>query len=141
MAHGCDLNAAGSFLAFGLPIPGKTMEFHVTNPLGTQTAGSVLPLLALSFSGTGPSCGPPVPGWNLDPSQPSGEALVLVSPALPLLTGGLWHGVPTVFPYDIPPLPQLLGLEAFVQGVLVDFSPGAQVPIGLTRGRKLVFGI
>lgn len=138
---GCDLNPAGSLVVHGLPIPGKTMHFKIDNPLGTQTPWQTVPLLSLSFHGTGPGCGISVPGWGMNPAAPSGELLSLQTPGLPLMTNGNWQGTPMEFVYEIPPLPGLLGLEAYVQGVFVDFSASPQVPIGLTRARKLLFGI
>lgn len=140
---GCQLNPAGSLVPSGPPILGSTVSFQLDNPLGSQSPGS-LSFLALSTTSAtgGGSCGLPLPGYHMNPSQPTGE--LLVAPPFDLsILGTLWApGAPAEVQLTIPYDPALLGLELAVQGAIVDPTGGASGSsvFGLTRGLNLRIG-
>jgi hypothetical protein len=47
---------------------------------------------------------------------------------------------PAPFNLPVPANPAVVGVELFAQGALVDPSPGASVPIGLTEALQLCIG-
>ncbi len=137
--YGCGVNPADSLtVVSGEPAIGTVLTLGVDNPLGTQAAGS-LPFVALALA-PDPAfpCGTLVPGLGMGGTA---ELLINVLPPDPLdpIGGTPWTGpgspAPVVVP--VPNDPLLIGLSVFSQAVLVDPSPGASVPIGLTDALEL----
>ena len=138
---GCGNNPPGSLLLTGRPAIGTTMLWSLTNPLGTQAAGSVGAFF-LTFATPGFPCCVPVPGLGMaGPGAPGDVNIDITIPHLSFVSG-LWNGPGTfvtqsfAMPFD----GTLIGLPLWLQGLLVDFSPGAPVPFGLGEGAQLVVG-
>ena len=141
--YGCGLNPADSLvLANGTPSPGQTLGFEITNPLGTQTPGS-LTLLVVSL---GPPvafpCGLSVAGYGMASASAVGEVLVDVAPGAlqPIQFGTPWGGVsqPGTRNLPLPPNCNLVGLDLYLQGAVVD--PIGPNTIGLTNGLLVTIG-
>ena len=112
---------------------GNTLVLGVDNPLGTQPSGSTA---WLAISGPSPAfpCGSLLPGFGAT----GGVAELLIAPmvGMPLFAGtSPWTGPgsPVSFSFSIPNNPTLLGLTAYVQGLLVA-PPMSSVPYALTSG-------
>ncbi len=139
--YGCGGNPAGSLGTTGRPAIGSTMAFHLTNPLATQPAGSfgffVLGLGQLAFP-----CGVSVPGFGMASPGAAGEFLVDIGGTYALLGGAPWFGGASTVDYAFatPFATNLLGLPLFLQGLMVDFAPGAPIPFGLSTATRLVLG-
>ena len=69
----------------------------------------------------------------------AGELLIQFSPFM-ILTGLPWLGGPAPVFFIVPSNVSLVGLELYVQGALIDSTPGAVSPIGLTDALKLTIG-
>ena len=138
---GCGSNPAGSLSTSGRPAIGTTMTFHLTNPLATQPVGSfgffVLGTAQLAFP-----CGVMVPGFGMASAGAAGEFLVDINAPYALLGGAPWFGgASTVdLPFATPFAVNLLGLPLFLQGLMIDFTPGAPIPFGLSTAAQLVIG-
>ena len=139
---GCDQNPADSLVHDSPPILGTTVTFAIDNPLGTQNPGS-LGFLALSVLPGGGGCGLPIPGFHMNPAQPTGELLVQFPLVAPEIVGTPWHpGTPSEAQVAIPYDTQLLGVELAVQGLLFDPTGGStgSNQVGLTRGLSMRIG-
>lgn len=137
---GCT-SPANSLIASGRPALGATIALGASNTLGSQGAGSTL---AFVYLGGGPApggpCGLALPGFGMAPGQP-GE--LLLDPGLPNvgLFAGAWTGPgATALPFAAPLQSNLLGLDVFAQGLLVDLAPATSVPFALTNGLRLRLG-
>ncbi len=139
--YGCS-NPVGSFAVTGLPQLGATFTLGVDNPLGTQAVGSLSVFVLAAAPAAGFPCGLAVPGLGMAGNGAPGE--VLFDPALPApaFAGTAWGGVgqPGVLPLTVPLSPSLVGRELFAQGALLDPTPAAIAPIGLSRAARLRFG-
>ena len=125
----------------GAPSVGTTITFGVDNPLGTQSAGSS-PFLAVS---TAPAPETPygtlLPGFSMLGPGHVGELFLSFAPPNPILvqTGPAWAGPGTPAPISvmIPSDSGLIGQVVHIQGIMVDGTPGASVPLGLTNNEIL----
>ena len=138
------LEPPGSLTSTGSPSIGGEVTFRIDNPLNSQSPNSLALLLISTVPATTApqGCGTTIPGAHMSPSQPSGELLVLPPFAAELL-GPLWSpGQPVEIDVAVPNNPNLLGLDLYVQGVILDPTggPSGNQTVGLTRGRKLRIG-
>lgn len=140
--YGCGINPTGSLLVTGRPAVGTTMTFGVTNPLGTQAAGSTAAMIYALQPAPGFPCGTPIPGLGMAGAGAPGELLVDASAPLAAQINGPWSGPnqPVQFQLRTPDDPSLLGARLYVQGALFDPTPGNQLPLGLTTGTELIVG-
>lgn len=136
LSYGCFVNPIGSLVATGRPAYGTTTNLALSNPLGTQSAGS----LGFLFFGVQPApgfpCGTSVPGFGMaGPGQP-GEVLVDLGAGSVGVFAGVWPGAPAVLGYDfaMPFVASLLGQSLYVQGLMLDLAPAAPVVFGLSEG-------
>jgi hypothetical protein len=138
--YGCGINPAGSIsVVSGSPSAGSAMVIGIDNPVGTQAAGS-LALLALSASpDSNFPCGTALPGFGMLAPY-TGELLIHYVPFL-ILSGPAWDGVtPVPITIDFPNTSSVVGLELYVQGALLDATPGALHLVGLTDALRLKIG-
>lgn len=145
--YGCT-NPAGSLVATadplgnGRPTPGDFVQFDLTNPLGTQPAGSAGFLVYGTQAAPGYPCGVAVPGFGMAGPGQNGEVLVDLGAPYVATFVSLWGGGGTSvtgfvgIPYD----GAVLGLSLFVQGLMVDLQPGAPLVFGLSTGVELRIG-
>jgi hypothetical protein len=140
-AYGCGGNPAGSLTSTGRPAFGAGVVVSVDNPLGTQPNGA-LPLLLVATSPlpTFP-CGIPLPGFGLGGPSVPGELLldsttIGLSIVMPYWTPGVPSSTTFPVPYGVP----FVGLSLYGQAAMVDFTPGAAVPIGLTAAQRWILG-
>ncbi|QDU65868.1 hypothetical protein [Engelhardtia mirabilis] len=143
---GCGTNTPGSLTVLsGSPQLGTSMLLGIDNPLGTQAPLS-LAFLSLSFATQplGP-CGLVLPGFGFAGNGAPGEFLLNYTPGLLAWTkvAGLWAapGQPVPISIAITSDPSALGLPFFVQGAILDQTPGTQVVLGLTEGLRMVHGL
>lgn len=141
---GCGLNPHDSLTTSSIPRIGATMDLVADNPFYSQTPFStqvVIMLSVLPSAGGIFGCGTPIPGWNMDPGAPTGE-LLLLPPFVPaeLVWTPTWHGSPTPVQFKIPHEPALLSWVVYAQGVFIDLSPTATLPIALTSGLAMTIG-
>jgi len=140
---GCGVNPPGSITVIsGAPVTGTTVVFGIDNPLGTQTPGASVPLLIISTAPwPGFPCGIPLPGFGMNGGV--GELLVKTGAFAikPFPIGSIWNGpgLPASVSLPLPPDPTLIGLSAFVQGLMIDLAPAATVDFGLSDGYRLTF--
>ena len=139
--YGCGGNPAGSLTVAGRPSFGAGLVVTADNPLGTQPNGA-LPLLMLA---TAPlptfPCGLPLPGFGLAGPSTPGELLVDSTTIGLSLVMPVWlPGVPSSLVFPVPYGVALVGFPLYAQGAMVDFTPGALVPIGLTAAQRWVLG-
>ena len=137
-AYGCGVNPAGSLTVLsGKPEIGRSVEYGVDNPLGTQAPGSLPFLLFTLKSDPGFPCGTPLANFGMSGPGTSGELLISLARADRLLSliGPPWAGagMPASFTVQIPADVALLGASFFGQGVLVDPSVAFGVKFGLTE--------
>lgn len=135
--YGCGGNPAGSMTVSGRAALGATVVTGIDNPLGTQAIGSIA-VLALSPAAlpTFP-CGVPVAGFGMAGAGANGE--ILIDPtSIELFFGPAWAGPgqPALIPLTIPHTLSFVGMPAFFQGALLDPSPFAAVPIGVTTAAR-----
>ncbi len=141
---GCGLNPAGSLQVLsGAPRLGTTLVLGLDNPLGTQSPGSIPYVLASRSADALFPCGTPRAGFGMGGLGASGE--LLLDPRAPLFRktmGAPWQGPgqPAAVTFRIPRSVSLLGTSLYLQGRLLDATPGALVPVGLTDGVKLTLG-
>ena len=148
LVYGCGVNPAGSMLVLsGLPAIGSTVVLGLDNPLGTQAAGS-LPFMGLALAPFDASlfpCGVQLPGFGMAAPGASGELLISIAPPDPFATiaGPPWAGPgsPAAMPLPVPDNCNLIGLPVYAQGLIVDPTPGALVPFGLTDAVELRIGL
>jgi hypothetical protein len=114
----------------------------LTNPLGTQAAGSLV-ALALGLSAFPGPCGVPVPGFGMAGPGQNGELhLDLGAGDYVLGLAGILTSTTAVVtvPYSVPLDPALIAFSFYAQGLVVDPAPGAPVLFGLTNGLQLLHG-
>jgi hypothetical protein len=138
--YGCASPEGSLLLVGGAPRLGTRVTLGLQNPFESQAAGS----LSFLVGSTAPAfslCGFPLPGFGMDPNDPTGELLVDLFPPNPVL---VLPGTALASPddraevsIDIPTDPSLDGLELYFQGVLLDASPAASIRRGLTDGLRL----
>lgn len=141
---GCDLNPAGSIaLVSGDSVIGSSMTISLHNPIGTQTPGATLPIVAISnqILSLPNGCGLPF-GWDMTGGG-MGELLVdpgtLIAPSPIVLAP--WTGTPVETTLDMPPSCALIGTDVVVQGVMLDTAAGpGDVKFALTRGLYVLLG-
>ncbi|MEM7200941.1 MAG: hypothetical protein AAF628_11780 [Planctomycetota bacterium] len=141
--YGCGVNPADSLTVLrGVPRLGADLRLGVDNPLGTQPAGSVAFLAIAERADPRFPCGTLVPGFGMAGPGAVGELLFDPSAAFAVELGEGWSGAgnPSPFRLSIPDVCTLLGGEVFVQGGLVDATPGAPVRFGLTTGLQVRVG-
>ena len=137
--YGCGVNPAGSLTATGVPALGTTLDVHLHNPLGTQASGSLAALTGNLIADAAFPCGTVLPGFGMAGGGAPGELLVgLGGPAVSV---GAWTGSPVSYSIPIANDSGLIGTSVFVQGVILDFTPGAGAPIGLTEALELQVGV
>jgi plastocyanin len=123
--YGC-LNPAGSLVELaGQALAGTTWTVGLDNPVpGGQPAGSLAALALAASPAPGFPCGLALPGFHMDAGQPAGEILVGLTPPDPLAVLGPvpWSGAgtPAAFALALPANPALVGVDLYVQGVILD---------------------
>ena len=140
--YGCGLNPTGSLFVNGGPSLAGTAVIFVDNPAATQSVGSLPIVLLTTAPAPGFPCGVPLPGYGMVGGGAPGE--LLVDPATEVLNwilppwagSGLPSSVAVAVPYDVA----FVGVQLFLQGAIVDFAPGAGVPIGLTAAARWTLG-
>lgn len=142
--YGCTA-PAGSItnVASDGPHVGKNWQVAVNNPVpGGQTPGSLAFLGIATQPAPGFPCGLPLPGFHMNPAQPTGELLISVAPPNPLVTLGpspwVGPGTPTTFTVPVPPNPALLGVELYFQGLIID--PVGPHTFGAAGGLRATIG-
>ncbi|MGE3354408.1 MAG: hypothetical protein AB7O84_21945 [Planctomycetota bacterium] len=141
-AYGCGINPAGSLVVDGRPAIGTTLPVHVDNPFGTQAAGS-LPILAIaSAPQPGFPCGVNAPGFGMSGPGAFGEILVDLGAIAVTFPMPFWAGpgLPSTLPLAIPQDLSFVGVSLYAQAVMLDGTPGAAVPLGVTTGSRWSFG-
>lgn len=143
VVYGCGLNPAGSMTVLGgSPAVGEVLQLGVDNPSGTQSPGS-LPWLYIAVAPDANfPCGTPLPGFGMSAAGAAGELLIDITVPNVVLQGLPWAGAgqPSVFSLPIPGNPALSGSTFYAQGILLDFSPGQGVPVGLTDAVRILVG-
>ena len=140
------MNPPGSLtVASGRPKLGTTMVLGVDNPFFTQAPGSLPYVVVSSGPDPGFPCGTAVPGWGMSFFPPfNGELLIdLAAPGVftvASLTTWSAPGVPAPVNLKIPNKASLLCTDVYVQGVLIDLTPGALHQIGLADAVQLTLG-
>ena len=137
--YGCGNHLAQSLSVQSPPILGTTMQLDLHNPMGSQTAGTTIPVLAVALGAAAP-CSVMIPDWHMDPLEPVAELAVLPPYAMDLQLGTPWNGAPVTMELPIPQDPSLLGLTIYVQGAMYDTSPTATKPLTLTRAIEVTIG-
>lgn len=134
-------NPAGSLVVSGRPAIGTTMTWALTNPVGTQAAGSIGAFF-LAFATPGFPCGVPVPGIGMNGAGAAGDVSIDITLPYISFVSGVWGGVGTfvVQPFTMPFDGSLVGLPLWLQGLMADFAPGAIVPLGISEAAALVVG-
>lgn len=139
--YGCGLNPAGSLVVVaGAPSIGTVLTLGVGDPGATMPAGAATALAVALLPDPAFPCGLVLPGIGLAAPGAAGEILVdLGSLILPLLAGPAWAGpgLPSPYPFALPPAPALVGLAVHAQGALVDPVTGR---VGVTNGLRIRFG-
>lgn len=141
--YGCGFNPAGSLtVVSGLPVVGATFTMGVDNPLGTQAPGSLTCLSVATMPDPAFPCGTQVPGLGMAGTGAIGEILLALVPTPIMFPGPPWPGpgTPAVISVSVPDNCQLIGRRAYAQGVILDTTSGAPVPVGLTEGVELLIG-
>jgi hypothetical protein len=139
---GCGTNPPASLFVDARPAIGTTVTMTLTNPLGTQAAGSLV-ALALGLSAFPGPCGVPVPGFGMAGPGQNGELhLDLGAGDYVLGLAGILTSPTAVVtvPYSVPLAPALIAFSFYAQGIVVDPAPGASVGLGLTNGLQLFHG-
>jgi PKD repeat protein len=141
---GCGVNPAQSFQVLsGAPRLGATLVVAIDNPHGTQSPGSI-PYVLSSWSPPALfPCGTLQPGLGMAAGGASGE--LLLDPLAPLArtySGPAWlgPGQPASVTLRLPANVAFLGRYLYLQGRLVDGSPGATLRVGLANGLRLRLG-
>lgn len=135
---GCGTNPRDSLrVVGGAPGLGQTVTLAVDNPAATQAPGSVAFLVLGLGSDPRYPCGSLRPGFGM--TGPAGEVLVDLGAPLAFETVGVWLGPGQApqFGLTVPNRATLLGLTLHAQGLILDASPGAAHPMGLTDGVEL----
>ncbi|MBK8979767.1 MAG: hypothetical protein IPM29_28045 [Planctomycetes bacterium] len=142
--YGCGVNPAGSMTVSGSAAIGRTMQFALDNPLGTQSPTATTALLAFAFApAAGYPCGVQLPGWGMAGPGAVGELLLdatrIVGPAVTATPWG-GPGLAATVTLSVPLDPGLAGGAFYAQGVLV--APGAPsgLELGLTNAAAVRLG-
>lgn len=128
--YGCGLATAGSLtLLAGAPRLGSTFLVGLTNPLGTQSPGSIGTLRIATRPHPLYPCGLVVPGMGMASPGSPGEILLdgtaLAPGFLISRQGAAWSGVGSHVPFTlrVPLEPALLDTHLYLQGLLADPVP------------------
>jgi predicted amidohydrolase YtcJ len=138
-SYGCGFNPPDSMVTIsGAPQLGTTWTVGVDNPLGTQPAGAVAYLL-LGWPDADFPCGTQFNNFGMTAPFSIGEMLIDLDIPYFLFGPTPWAGAgsPAAYPFALPNSPELIGLSAAMQGVIVDNSGVSGIFHGLTEG--LVF--
>jgi hypothetical protein len=129
-------NPSGSMVVSGLPIIDTTVSLGAHNPVATQKAGSV-PVFFFAAKKLDP--GPQIPGLGMASKGAKGE--LLVDLFLFTALGPAWDGNnPAAIGLPIPALCPIVGLTLYSQALMIDPTPSAPVPFGLTEAAELKIG-
>lgn len=137
---GCRVNPPRSMSPLGGSASvGRRLIVGVDNPAGTQPAGSRAALLLGFAPHPAFPCGAPMPGFGMLGTV----AELQVDAAAGLVTyasGVFWSGPGSAVQVQlaIPPDGSLAGRSVWAQGALVDTTPGARLPIGITDALEIV---
>jgi PKD repeat protein len=141
VALGCGINPAGSFrLVSGAPRLGATLVIALDNPLGTQASGSATQVHSSWTPDVNFPCGSLRAGFGMGGAGAPGEFLLDARAPLARIYGGppwLGPGQPAEVTLRLPASASLAGRYLYLQGRLIDSTPGASVRIGLTDGLRL----
>lgn len=136
------INPPGSLTVLaGTPKLGTTLTLGVTNPLGTQSSGSLAFLSVSALPGVGFPCGIALPGFGMAGPGAPGEILLDVSPGIlvqPPFGPVLWTGAPAGFALPLPLDPALIGKHLFFEGAMLDLA--GPVTLGLTNALDVRLG-
>ena len=141
--HGCGTNPPTSLTSTDLAHLGQDFDVVVDNPFDSQPVGTDVYLLVSPFPAAGGifGCGVQIPGWHMDPAQPSAE--LLLAPPYFLadvgLSGSNWLGEPTGMSVVIPNEPALLGWVFYMQAVFHHPITAVQ-PFTLSTGLSFKVG-
>jgi hypothetical protein len=82
------------------------------------------------------------PGFGMAGAGANGEILVDLGAVAQSYIGAPWAGPlqPAPFGFSIPIDLAFYGVPVFFQGALLDPTPGAAVPIGVTTGSRWLLG-
>ena len=139
-------NPAGSLQVLGGTSKiGETLVVGVSNPLGTQAIGSSAFVAVSHLPDPNFPGGTPIGGFGMAGPGALGEVLISLAPPSPfdpVLGPSVWSGpgFPAAIPIQIPQNANFIGVHVFVQGLMVDFAPGASVPFGLTEALDVTIG-
>ncbi|MCB9891443.1 MAG: hypothetical protein H6833_07340, partial [Planctomycetes bacterium] len=138
--YGCGVNPTGSLRAIGRPSVGSTWTVSVNNPAGSQPSGSVAYLIVGAQPDPNFPCGTSVPGLGMLGGP--GEVLIQLGPTAVVLGMVPWGGPtrPVQLPLPIPFDHALVGFPVYLQGLILDATPGASIPFGLTEGLVATVG-
>ena len=129
-------NPAGSLeLVAGEPRVGQSLTIAIDDP--TASFGAPAPTF-LAIAGAPDAAFPGgtiLPGFGLGPVGTPGE--LLIGGPFVLQVGPTWSGAPSNGTLPIPSSPSLVGIDVYLQGVVVDL---VQLRSGLTRGLELHIG-
>lgn len=141
VALGCGVNPAGSFrLVSGAPRLGATLVVALDNPLGTQASGAATQVQASWTPDVNFPCGSLRAGLGMAGAGASGELLLDARTPLARIYGGpawLGPGQPAEVTLRLPASTSLAGRYFYLQGRLLDSTPGASVRVGLTDGLRV----
>ncbi len=143
-AYGCGVNPSGSLVVeSGSPSIGTTLVLGVNDPFGSTQSGA-LPFVAVStLPDPAFPCGTLIPGWGMTVLPTPGELLIsMVAPnPAAVFSGPPWTGPATPSPVSLPfpPLPFLVGLPLYAQGLLAIVLPSG-LDVALTEALKLEVG-
>lgn len=132
---GSGANAPGSLRrASGAFELGAAVTLEIDDPADSFAAGSIgLVLVSLQGDAQLPA-GTSIPGWSLSSPGSAGDLLVDVAPLAAFLVGSAWSPAqPSEVQLAIPNSGSLLGVELYLQGLLVDLS-GPSTRFGATTG-------
>lgn len=138
--YGCGVNPSGSlWVISGLPRVGTQMVLALHNPVGTQAPGSITFLFASLVPDPNFPCGTSIPGYGMGGAGAYGEILIGIAPPEPRVTviGTMWNGFPATATLSFPADPNLVGLTAYGQGVIIDPTMTYGVKFGLTEAAQM----
>ena len=125
----------------GTPKVGTTMVYEIDNALGTQAIGSFSFLAVATQPAPEAPHGTLIPGFSMFGPGQAGELFISFAPPNPVqvISGLPWlgPGSPGSVSLSIPADPTLVGQDLHLQGLLMDLTPGAAVPFGLTNHQIL----
>ncbi len=139
--YGSDVNPPRSLIvSSGTIAAGESVVFGLDNPLGTQTGGALTFLYVSLAPDAHFPAGTLLPGFGMSAPGASGE--LLTSGPRARFTGPPWSspGNPALISTSVPDSPGLVGLDAFLQGLLIDPSAPPGVRFGLTNALRATIG-